>query len=196
MIDQLDVLRHTVDTLDRLRIPYVIVGSYACNAYGEARQTQDIGVVVDLPDYRITDFCAAFPDPYYLSVDAVRSAVQTNFQFNVLHPESANKIDFILPGKDEWGRGQLERCRSIRLLPDRDVNIASPEDVILGKMWYFSEGGSDKHLRDIVGILKNTPVDCDEVQRWAEKLGYSSIWETILKKLADTNEKGQSYGNA
>jgi hypothetical protein len=34
--------------------------------------------------------------------------------------------------------------------------IAAPEDVILGKLWYFAEGGCDRHLRDIAGILRVT----------------------------------------
>ena len=42
----------------------------------------------------------------------------------------------------------MGRGRPVRLFPDRDLMIAAPEDVILGKLWYFAEGGGDRHLRD------------------------------------------------
>jgi hypothetical protein len=55
-----------------------------------------------------------------------------------------------------------------------DVCVAAPEDGILGKLWYFAEGGGDRHLRDIAGILRVTGdgVSRAEVERWAIKLGY------------------------
>ena len=182
---QLEFLKHSVDTLDRLGVDYMIVGSYACMAYGESRLTQDIDIVVDLPMKAVADFCAAYPPPvFYVSEPAVRDAVRTRFQFNVLHPSSLNKIDYILPRLDEWGAGRMDRRQRIRLLPERDVDVASPEDVILGKLWYHSLGGSEKHLRDIAGILRisGDAVDRADVSSWAQNLGYSAAWDEILKK--------------
>ena len=65
------------------------------------------------------------------------------------------------------------------------VDVAAPEDVILGKLWYFSEGGGDRHLRDIAGILRVTGdgVNRAEVERWATKLGYLEIWRQIVAKV-------------
>ncbi len=37
---------------------------------------------------------------------------------------------------------------------NREAWFISPEDVILQKMNAYDEGGSDKHLRDITGVLK------------------------------------------
>ena len=86
-MEQDDLLRLSVETLDRLGVPYLVVGSYACLAYGESRLTQDIDIVIALPERPVPAFCAAFPPPdFYLSEPAVRDAVRTNFQFNVLHP--------------------------------------------------------------------------------------------------------------
>lgn len=183
---QLEFLKHSVDTLDRLGVKYMIVGSYACMAYGEARLTQDIDIVIDLSMQAVAEFCAAHPPPlFYVSETAVRDAVRTRFQFNVLHPSSLNKIDYILPRIDAWGAGRMDRRRRVRLLPGREVDVASPEDVILGKLWYHSLGGSDKHLRDIAGILRTSgdAVDRADVLAWAEKLGYTAVWNKILKKL-------------
>lgn len=185
-MEQTDLLRHTLDTLERLAIPYMLVGSFASSAYGEPRLTRDIDVVLDLASAQVADFCAAFPPgEFYVSEQAVREAVQIQFQFNVLHPATGHKIDFLLPRSDEWGRLQMERRQSVQLLPDRVGVAARPEDVILGKMVYYAEGGSEKHLRDITGILRvsGEAVDRDDIRRWAEKLGLSAIWQAILQRL-------------
>ena len=79
----------------------------------------------------------------------------------------------------------MARRQSVRLLPDRDVMTAAPEDVILGKLWYSSEGGGDRHLWDIAGILRVTAdgVNRAEVERWASKLGHLEIWQQIVAKV-------------
>ena len=120
--------------------------------------------------------------------DAIRDAVRNRFQFNVLHPSSGNKIDFILARQDDWGRTRMARRRMTRIHPDREISTASPEDIILGKMWYYSEGGSDKHLRDIASILKVTGIGIDraEIEKWAVKLGYLDIWQACLAKMSNS----------
>jgi hypothetical protein len=185
-VEQTDLLRYAIGVLDRLAIPYVIVGSYGTLAYGEPRTTQDIDIVLQLNMEKVTTFCEAFPPPdFYISEQAVRDAVRSRFQFNVLDTTSGGKIDFIFPPQTPWGIGQILR-RQVRMLqPDLSVYIASPEDIILGKLWYHSIGGSDKHLRDIAGILRISGglVDHAFVTEWATQLGYLQTWETILRTM-------------
>ncbi len=185
-MEQLDILRHAVEALERMKVPYIVVGSIASIAYGESRFTQDIDIIAAFEMKHVDELIASFPEhEFYLSESAVRDAIRTSFQFNVIHPGSGNKIDFILPRDDQWGSAQMGRGRPVRLFPDRDLMIAAPEDVILGKLWYFAEGGGDRHLRDIAGILRVTGegVDRAEVERWATKLGYLDIWHQILAKV-------------
>ena len=185
-MEQLELLRYGVDVLDRLRLKCALVGSYGVLACGEARLTRDIDIVVDLPHDHVGDFCAAFPAPeWYVSETAARQAVRDRRPFNVIHKTSGGKLDIMIPGRDKWGQGQLNRRRTVRLLPDRNVYAAHPEDVIIGKLRYFHEGGSDKHLRDIATILQLSGelVDCDDVRQWAEELGVTEAWEAVLSRL-------------
>ncbi len=189
-MNQRELLRHVTESLDGLALPYMLVGSFAGSAYGEPRLTQDIDLVLELPMASVFRFCAAFPPPdFYLSEPAVRDAVRTRFQFNILHPTSGNKVDCIFPRPDEWGSTQLGRRRRQLILEDLEAFLASPEDVILGKLWYYSDGGSDKHLRDIAGILRvsGDQVDRADVTAWATKLGYLDIWERVQKTVDDPN---------
>jgi hypothetical protein len=188
-MEQIELIRHAAQTLGALAIPYALVGSWGSGIYGEPRFTRDIDIVLDLKLPLVPQFCAAFPDDeFYLSEEAARDAVRSRFQFNVIHPGSGNKIDFMLTRPESWSATQLERRRRIefRLGEESfDVYVAAPEDVILGKLWYFAEGGGDRHLRDIAGILRVTGegVDRAEVERWATKLGYLEIWQQIVAKV-------------
>ncbi|MEK7300945.1 MAG: hypothetical protein AAB072_07580, partial [Nitrospirota bacterium] len=67
----------------------------------------------------------------------------------------------------------------------RGASFASPEDVILKKMEYYREGGSEKHLRDIGGILRVSAGMIDEpyIGEWADRLGLREIWDAVLRRL-------------
>jgi len=182
-VEQTDFLRHVVEVLERLDVPYMVVGSMASMVYGEFRNTQDIDIVAELTTDQIPAFLAGFPsNDYYLSESAVRDGVLHGVPFNLLYPATAQKVDFMKPRGDAWSRQQLARRRPMPLLPDRDVMTAAPEDVILGKLWYFSEGGGDRHLRDIAGILRNTGdgVDRAYVEHWAGELGHLDAWQQAI----------------
>jgi hypothetical protein len=73
--------------------------------------------------------------------------------------------------------------------------VAAPEDVIIGKLWYFSEGGGDRHLRDITGILRISAeeVDRNEIERWADELGYLEIWRQVTA-MADAPDQTPGPG--
>ncbi len=184
-MEQHDLIKFAVDQFESLGLRYMVVGSYASMVLGEPRMTMDIDIVVELGAMQVGDFCSRFPAPeYYVSEPAVRDAIRTGSQFNVIHSHSGHKFDFILPRSDEWGATQLSRRQRVKLLPDREGYTASPEDVILGKIWYYDVGGSEKHLRDIAGILRisGSRVDRKYIDEWATKLGYGEIWKSIQER--------------
>jgi len=57
------------------------------------------------------------------------------------------------------------------------VWIAPPEYVIVGKLEFFREGGSEKYLRDIRGILAITEVDRALIEQEVDRRGLREIWE-------------------
>jgi hypothetical protein len=187
-VEQEDLLRRTIEVLEGLGIRYAIVGSVASAAYGEPRLTQDIDVIVEIAAAHVPRLLEAFPDSdFYLSPEAARAAIMGGGQFNVIHPESGNKIDFLIARRDAWGREQLARRRRLRILAGLEGFAAAPEDIILGKLLYYQEGGSEKHLRDIAGMLRISPQPIDRayIARWAAELGVGEIWR-IIEAREDT----------
>lgn len=54
--------------------------------------------------------------------------------------------------------------------------IAPPEYVIIGKLEFYREGGSEKHLRDIRGVLAVTDVDRALVETEVAARGLQDSW--------------------
>jgi hypothetical protein len=115
---------------------------------------------------------------------AAHEAVAGHGQFNIIHPASGNKIDFMIAGVNDWAASQIARRRRVPIFAHQDAFVAAPEDVIIGKLIYYREGGSDKHLRDIAGILEfsNDLVDRDYIANFAAQLGVTDVWESICTR--------------
>lgn len=185
-MEQHELVVFTLRVLDQLQIPYALVGSMASGVYGEGRMTADIDILIDLQPEMVLPLCQAFPAAeFYVSESAAREATRFRKQFNVIHVASGNKIDFMLPSDTEWGRTQLQRRRLEQIFPASPGYVAAPEDVILSKMRYYNEGQSDKHLRDITGMIRTLGdgLDYPFLDRCADELGVEHIWKAIQERL-------------
>jgi hypothetical protein len=185
-MEQDELLRCVVAILEEQGLTYLLVGSLASGVYGEPRMTRDIDIVIELRLDQVARFCEAFPESeYYVSQQAAREAVATGGQFNVIHPTSGNKIDFMIARRDAWGRSQVGRRRQEQVLPGCPGYVAAPEDVILSKLHYYQEGGSEKHLRDIAGMLRVSGDEIDKayIDDWANQLGLMREWQAVLEQL-------------
>ncbi len=181
-MDPSDLLSTVAETLDRARFEYFVTGSVATIMYGEPRFTNDIDIVVRLRPEHATAFCSLFPpDDYYVDAQAVEGAARSGGQFNVIHPASGFKIDFMIASDDEFDRSRFDRRRTLPFGTARRAPFASPEDVIVRKLQYFAEGGSDKHLRDIRGILSMSgdALDRAYLQRWIDRFGLREHWSQV-----------------
>jgi hypothetical protein len=183
-----------MNLLERLDIPYAIVGSFATAVWGDARMTRDIDIVVQLAGEKTDWLCAAFPsDDFYVNQQAAHDAVLQRGQFNVIDFRSGNKIDFMIAGRSEWASQQLARRRRVQFAPDVEGFVAAPEDVIIGKLVYYQDGGSEKHLRDIASILSQDEGDVDRryIAEVANLLGLTTIW----KRFAVSRDELQNLPN-
>src|SRR3972149_1008315 len=81
-VRQIELLRFVFAALERLQIPYAVVGSFASGAWGEPRMTRDIDVVIRVKPSQVEQLCAAFPqDDFYVSRSAAEEAVRQHGPF-------------------------------------------------------------------------------------------------------------------
>jgi predicted nucleotidyltransferase len=180
-MDQLEFFRHIIRILHGSGLRYMVVGSFASGFWGEPRATYDVDVVISLNASDVPRLAALFPsDTFYYSPEAAQDAIRRRTQFNVIHPESGNKIDLMIQGADAWGELQLSRRRLLSFEPGLEVYVGAPEDIILSKLLYYREGGSEKHLRDIAGIIKlrKSELDGAYLDHWSAELSVGQEWIT------------------
>jgi len=70
--------------------------------------------------------------------------------------------------------------------PIGKVYIHSQEDLILYKLIYFGLSQQSKHSRDIAAILKSkkNELDMNYIEKWAARLGVSSLWKEMLDNVS------------
>ena len=60
--------------------------------------------------------------------------------------------------------------------------FAPPESVIVNKLLFFKEGGSEKHLEDIRAMLESTTdIDRKVLLEWIQELRVEPEWELVLR---------------
>lgn len=188
-MEQYELLRHAARCFEKHGIRYFVTGAVAAIAYGEPRLTNDIDIVADLREDEIPKLKGCYPEgEFYFDEDSAKRAVSSRSQFNIIHPESGLKIDVMISQRDDFDQSRFRRARRLRPLEDTEVDFASPEDVILKKLDFYRQGRSDKHLRDIGGILKISAdiIDLAYIEAWARKLGLEELWVAALKRARES----------
>ena len=200
----LDVLA----TLERLQVPYMVVGAFAAIIYGVQRTTYDIDVVVDLYEQQIQALAAAYPPPrYYADPEQMRESIRYGTLFNIIDTSYGDKADLVPLRNEPSQRSAFRRrIRQPLELPDGqtvEIWCARPEDVIIGKLAAWTEGGSRKHESDILQMLiyqtlhaSSQPLQQQEITAQAARLGESTLnlWNTLLHKAEDEVSKRTMRG--
>lgn len=179
-----------LEPLERLGLPYCITGSVAASVYGEPRLTANIDVVLLLAPRDVPGLRAAFPESsYYVPPEEVlrmQISRDTGGMFDLVHHKSQFKADIYLAVRDPLHAWAMEHRRRIDLA-GAGARITPPEYVVVRKLEFLRQGGSDKHLRDIPFILAATPLDQDFV---AAEVAHRRLEEQWRKAKMDSRLRG------
>ena len=185
-----DLFKIFVVRLNQVNAPYMITGAVAGILYGEPRMTNDMDLVIDLKASGIGRFIAAFPiDEFYCPPEEV---IHTEINrarrghFNLIHHESGFKADIYTAGEDELHSWGLSARKGIDVEGER-FWVAPPEYVILRKLEYYREGRSEKHLRDISGMLavSGREIDMDFLEKTVKQMNLGPQWRAARDYRAD-----------
>jgi hypothetical protein len=175
-------------TLERLGVPYAVGGSFASSLHGVMRSTLDVDIVTDMRLEHIPALIAALSKEFYADDEMMRGAIEHRSSFNLIHYETAFKVDIFIRKPRAFDQMQLERSRAtvIATDPEESVYVASPEDTILAKLEWYRMGGemSDHQWRDILGVLKTRAGELDlaYLKKWAIELKVTDLLERALKE--------------
>ena len=141
MNSELEVLRDVVARLESAGIAYMLTGSVAMSVYAEPRMTRDIDIVVELVADDARRVVELFSPEYYVSDEAVRTAIAARSLFNLFSLAHLVKVDLIVRNDDEFQQCEFAR-RQRHELGAISAWVISKEDLILSKLVWAAPSGS------------------------------------------------------
>lgn len=177
-----DLYRVLLRPLHETGLDYMVTGAVAAIAYGEPRMTNDVDVVVRLTPEGPSLLSRAFPDSDY-HVPPIEAMEEERRRpefghFNIVHHETALRADVYVAGDDPLHAWALSRRRA-EPVGGGMVWFAPVEYVIVRKLEYFQQSGSDRHLRDVVGIVRisGDTIDTAALDALLAERGLAELWE-------------------
>jgi hypothetical protein len=175
MQSELDIVRDVSARLERAGIDYMLTGSMAMNYYAQPRMTRDIDLVLALQPADARTIVHLFAPDYYLSAEAVESAIAHGSIFNLIHLESVIKVDCIVRKNTRFRLAEFDSRHRVRVA-DFQIWIVTKEDLIVSKLLWAQDSRSEVQLRDVRNLAA-TGFDADYIAFWTTELGLTALWE-------------------
>ena len=191
-MEPLNLFRIFTEPLEDAGLQYMAVGSVASMVYGIPRFTHDLDIVMLLPAAEAEHLGERFlTEKFYcppVEIIKIEMARSLHGHFYLIHHETGCKADIYLFNRDKLHAWGLMRRRRIELPEGWGLWVAPPEYVIVRKLEYFREGGSEKHLNDIAGMyeVSGEQIDAASLNMWINEKNLLPEWarlQLVLKPL-------------
>ncbi|MEO8231754.1 MAG: hypothetical protein ABI638_05705 [Ignavibacteriota bacterium] len=189
----LSALEPVFKALDESSIGYFIGGSIASSAYGIARATMDVDMILNIAPFQVKSFFDKLKGKYYIDIEIINDALVNKSSFNILHLDSMLKIDFFILKDQTYPLNAFQR-RIQSSLDDSDdsvkVFLCSPEDIIISKLEWFklSDESSERQWSDILGVVKvqKNNLDKEYLKHWAIQLDLFNLLQKAFEQSEES----------
>jgi hypothetical protein len=149
----------------------MLVGSMASNYWGVPRSTHALDFVVHLRPESVDALVHGFASGFFVQPESVANALSPPYQFNALDEESALKVGFWTLRADPFEQSAFVRRLSVVIF-DTPAFVATPEDLILHKLYWHKLTPSERQLRDAAGVyrVQRNTLDTEYLKKWAGTL--------------------------
>ena len=166
------------EALDTAGIPYFVTGSFASSAHGVPRSTNDIDLVIAPTRQQLEQLLNELRGSGYgADRDEALDAFMHRSLFNIVDYATMWKVDFILKQPTPFDASRFSR-RSVVEIAGVRLYTASPEDILITKLWWAKLSESERQLDDAVGIfqVQRDSLDMDYIDRWVAVLELDDQW--------------------
>ena len=188
MDENLKVALSVAEKLGALEVRWFLGGSLASSMHGVPRATLDADIVADLRPRHVRPFLDSLGADWYVDEHAVREAIAGRSSFNLIHMDSAMKVDVFVPKLRRFEGGQFSRAHPTAVSDEASlmVPVCSAEDIISVKLEWFRLGleVSERQWTDIIGVLraKAGHLDLDLLRQNAVELRVSDLLEKAMNE--------------
>jgi hypothetical protein len=176
-----DFVGRAVAALEKLQVPYIVVGSFSSNLYGIPRSTNDADFVVELGTIPVTALAAEMGPDFQLDPQMSFETITATMRHRLTHQGTGFVIELFLLSDDPHDRERFSR----RIKGDvggRQAFVPTAEDVVITKLRWSLGGGRLKDVEDARGVLavQQGRLDLDYVRQWCDRHGTRELFENVL----------------
>ncbi len=184
MIEQKKFLEKLISVIESTGIPYVVCGSLSSSFHGQPRATNDADIIIAPTRDQLDKLLRSLEAGYYVSSEAAFEAMKIRSMFNVIDNEFGWKADLIFRQDNPYQLSKFNRRRRVKLM-GIDLWILSPEDVILSKLDWAKDSGSDLQFRDVFGVItvQWDKLDWGYLRHWAKELDVEKNLESVKEEV-------------
>jgi hypothetical protein len=175
------ILHDFAERMDKLGIAYMLTGSMAMMRYSVYRFTADIDVILELKSEDVKRIIETLEPDYYVPQNAINRAISSQRMFNVIHQETAFKIDCIIKKSSVFQVNAFENRKKTDFY-GREIWIISKEDLIISKLWWAKDSASEKQLTDVKNLLRND-FDIEYIEKWTRELDVFDSFMQCRKEI-------------
>ncbi len=181
---QTEFLEKLIGLIEAAGIPYAVCGSLSSSLYGQPRATNDADIIIAPTKEQLDTLLKSLETDYYISNEMALDAMKNRFMFNVIDNKLGWKADLIFRKDSPHQISEFNRRTRAKLM-GIDLWILSPEDVILSKLDWAKDSGSDMQFRDVCGVAKLQwdKLDWDYLKHWAKELGIEKNLEKVKEEV-------------
>lgn len=171
-----EVLRRVGENLDSQGHPWALVGGHALAAYGKARSTLDLDLLVPgEAQHQLVEFMEGL---------GYETLHRSSGYSNHLHSDPAlGRVDFIYVRGDTQ-REIFEGVREMAGPEGVRVLVPRAEHLVAMKVQAIKNDPKRKFqdMADIAGLLESSDIDRSEVQSFFERAGMLNLWDEFAEE--------------
>lgn len=175
---------------EKLGVRWFLGGSLASSIHGIPRATFDADIMADLQPQHAKLLIKALGEAWYADEGAILDAIRERSSFNLIHLETAMKVDVFIPKLRRFDGGEFSRAQRINLEGSNfEALICCAEDIVIAKLEWYRLGGehSDRQWSDILGVLRLNAgkLDSELLSNNAIELGLADL---LAKALTESQQ--------
>jgi hypothetical protein len=186
-------MKRVLAILDELGLNYMVGGSFASSTWGRSRQTNDLDLILELPESRVDDVVKAFEPTYSLSRVEVDRAIETRGEFQLLDDEGYFKVDVFILKDTPFDRSAFSRRTVRRLMNEVVAPCSTSEDIVVQKLHWYDLGHrvSDSQWNDVISVIetRHDLLDFQYMSKWAAELGVEELLSKAKRQVAERFRK-------
>jgi hypothetical protein len=178
-----EIAKTVVRVLEALKVPYLLVGSFATNIYGIPRSTKDADFVVQLGDTSIHAIMEGLGEGFRLDPQMSFESVTGTTRYLITRPENTFTIEIFLLSDDPHDQERFQRRRQVTTANGNAV-FPTVEDVIITKLRWATTLHRSKDRDDLQNVLaiQSANIDWDYVHHWCDQHRTRELLDEIRRE--------------